>query len=387
MGYSLSAIGTGLAIPFLTIYLHQTVGLTGAQLSLFFAVMAGSGLIANPVAGRIADVAPPVLVLVTALMTQTMGWGLLALVSNAPWAVAAAVVIGTGNGMFFAVQLAAVRLLFDPDALDDLFATQYRLSNLFIAVPQAVLATVALTGNSGWLRTLVVLNAVSFFLFAVILCLLGRDRPPPTAQAPRARLAFAAFRDRRFSPLLLVQFVAIAFCVGPFNTLLPVLMTGYGGMPVAVVAVIFIVNPVAVVLVGGFGKRYVRRHGERSALLLAFTGFAASGLVLVAALLLDGPASIVAYLLYSAVFAIPEVLLAPAVQPLAARLMPDHSAGRYSAALSLMYGVGLLVGPPTFLLLQSMNTAVAVVLLIAAPLISLPTVVRLPRHEPDLQRA
>jgi hypothetical protein len=67
--------------------------------------------------------------------------------------------------------------------------------------------------------------------------------------------------------------------------------------------------------------------------------------------------------------------------------MPDHSAGRYSEALSLMYDVALLVGPPLLLLLESVDTTVAVALLLATPLVSLPAVLRRPGRALAAQHA
>ncbi len=52
-----------------------------------------------------------------------------------------------------------------------------------------------------------------------------------------------------------------------------------------------------------------------------------------------------------------------------------------------MYDVALLVGPPLLLLLESVDTTVAVALLLATPLVSLPAVLRRPGRALAAQHA
>src|SRR5690242_827987 len=101
---SLSAVGSGLTLPFLVVYLHTIRGLDLGLAGLVAATIAVFSLAGNPFGGWLTDRLGPQAALATGLAIAAAGSLCLAGVQNAPQAFAATAVLGTGVAMAWPSQ-------------------------------------------------------------------------------------------------------------------------------------------------------------------------------------------------------------------------------------------------------------------------------------------
>ncbi len=265
-GFALSSLGTGLVLPFLTLFLTSGVGLPAAQVGLALAVIAGMNIVLN-VYAMWRPSRNPARVLALALLVQASGWFLLGSAASLYSALAAAAVVGIGEGLFFSSQLAAVSTIFAEARLPRFFAVQYRIANLCIALALGSIFVFGQSFGDSVLRPLVVTNGLSFLVFGVaVLIVIHRDETTSRLDEPIEPIAvFRVVSDRRYLRIVLIQLVWVGLTLAPAETVLPLLMTNRG-LELSTVALLFVLNPVVVVGLGGLGQRYISERGTVRAL-------------------------------------------------------------------------------------------------------------------------
>jgi MFS family permease len=103
-GDSLSAVGSGLTLPFFLVYLHDVRGIGIATAALAVATIAAAGLAGNPVGGSLADRVGARNALAAGLLVAASGVVGVALVRE-PWhAFAAAGLLGFGAAVVWPAQ-------------------------------------------------------------------------------------------------------------------------------------------------------------------------------------------------------------------------------------------------------------------------------------------
>src|SRR3954471_708342 len=111
LGGLLNALGNGLVIPFLIIYLHDVRGIAFGVSGLVVGTTALVSLVVTPVTGALADRFGSRAMLFSALATLTAGFAGDALGHEGWQAVAGAVIAGVGNGLFWPSQSALIASL------------------------------------------------------------------------------------------------------------------------------------------------------------------------------------------------------------------------------------------------------------------------------------
>jgi predicted MFS family arabinose efflux permease len=99
-GFFVNAFGTGVAYPFLVIYLHNVRGLSLATAGLVIAVSGVAGLATGPLFGRLVDRVGAKVTLATALALGACAYGLFPLVHEAWAAFLVGCLVGLSSGSF-----------------------------------------------------------------------------------------------------------------------------------------------------------------------------------------------------------------------------------------------------------------------------------------------
>jgi MFS family permease len=103
-GFFLNAFGTGIAYPFLVIYLHNVRGIGLGTAGLVVAATGFVGLLFGPLMGRAVDRFGPRPTLAAALLVGATGYALFALVEDAWSAFLVAGLVGIGSAGFWPSQ-------------------------------------------------------------------------------------------------------------------------------------------------------------------------------------------------------------------------------------------------------------------------------------------
>lgn len=346
LGGLVSALGNGMLIPFLFIYLHNVRGIGLGMAGLVVGTNAVVSIVAGPVSGTLVDRRGGRYVLALALVILAAGYGAFALVQE-PWhGFLAAVVTGVGNGFFWPAQSTLLASLSPPDRLPATFAMQRVMMNLGIGIGALIGGVIA---DADRPRTFVVLFALDAATFLVYLAVL-------LAAVPEASRAEGASSDRSGSYAEVVRhgaFVAFVALNALFIfagmsgfELLPVFAKNEVGVTEGAIGAIFFVNTVVIVLAQLPIAKLAEGH-RRMRLYAVLGGLWAICWVAVSIVggSVDGLTAAVMLAVVMGAFGIGECIHGAIQGPLVTAMAEPRLLGRYMALSALSWQVGFALGP------------------------------------------
>jgi MFS family permease len=345
-GMGLGAVGGGMTLPFLLVYLHRDRGLSLSLAATVLTCLAAAGVPGNAVAGMFADRLGARITLIAGLTATGIGAVAVALADGGT-AFAAAALLGLATGIVVPSQDALLAGLAGPAERAAAFGACHAATNVGLAVGGLVGAGVA--GAFGQhLSVLFVLQALVVAVYAWIVRSLPETVAVPAADKRAAEAAGyrAVFGDRALRGLLLL--VALLFGAGyaQYNAALPAFATGPAGLATAAVGIAVAANAIAVVAAQLFSLRLVARKRRSRALAAAAAVWAIGWLVVLGAGQVGGQTAGIPLLAAgAAVLGLGETLLSPTLMPLVNDLAPVALRGRYNGACALACNGGWVLGP------------------------------------------
>ncbi|MBO9624972.1 MAG: MFS transporter [Microbacterium sp.] len=214
-GSALSAFGTGLTLPYLLIYLVESIDLTLPAAGVVLAIPGGVSLVGVALIGPAIDRVGPLRFAATSSLLSVIGCG--ALLSAGPstvWlAISGVVLLECGMSLAAPALQSAVGLMVGAERRARFFSAQSGWSNALFAVGTAASSvTVGLLG-AGAIRMLFGANLLTFFCVTAVLFLLAQSHGSRSHAADAVARSYltqlkSPVRDPRFARL-----VALTFCV------------------------------------------------------------------------------------------------------------------------------------------------------------------------------
>jgi MFS family permease len=346
-GDALAAVGGGLTLPYLVVYLHEVRGVEIGLAGLAVSALAAAGVIGNPLGGWLSDRIGARRALIAGLVVAAAGAAGLAGVRGTGQAFAAAGTVGLGAAMVLPALDALLGGTVDPAARSAVFAIRFAILNAGLGAGALLAALLVDVANPATFELVYLLEAAGSLAFAAILAALG-DPEPRTSGRARTEAGGgyrAVARDPAFRRVWVLMALLVAAGYGPMLAALPAYAVDKGAGAGAL-GVVFAANTFTVVA----GQLVVlkllegRRRTRAIALLCGCWGLAWM-LVPVAGGLPAGLAGTAGLAAAVVVFALGETLLAPTLPAIVNDLAPEHLRGRYNGAFSLASTTGFLVGP------------------------------------------
>jgi MFS family permease len=347
----LSAVGTGMTLPFLLVYLHTVRGLSLPLAGAAAASIAVASLAGNPLGGAGADRIGPRATLAAGLAAAGAGALMLA-GAHSPWQAFAG---AAGSGLGVSVAWPAQDVLLSRLAAQDrsaVFGVRYATMNLGLAAGALAAAAIVAAGSTPAYVILYSADAASYLLAIPLLAFIGpgADRPAriPAGSRPAeqpARGYLTVLRDGPFRRLWLVAALLATAGLGAYSAAFPVYATQVAGIGPAMLSLAYAANMVTVAGVQLVAVRVLASRPRTSALAAAAAIWAFTwGLVLVSGH--TGPAFAAPLLVMAAaVFAVGETALSPTVPAIVNDIAPEDLRGRYNAGSTLAYTTGFMFGP------------------------------------------
>ncbi|WP_255955303.1 MFS transporter [Streptomyces odontomachi] len=358
VGSALSALGLGLTVPFLYVYVAQVRGLGAGAAGLVLAVFAVAALVVLPFVGRVIDRRGPVFVLVGAALLASVGAMCLGVAGSVAGAGLSAAVLGVGTAV---MQPALATLLVWSSASAQrtrAFATQFFLQNLGLGVGGLLGGWVVDVHRPGSFTVLFAIEAVMFLVLAAVAVsasariprasgaseLDGAHDGPGAVVRGGARVLLG---NRAMVQLCVLGFVLFFVCYGQFESGLTAYGVAAAGISPSMLGVALAANT-AVIVVAQFAVLRFVEHRKRSRVIAAVgllwaLAWAAAGY---AGLGPGGPVvATAAFISTYALFGLGEAMLSPVLAPLVADLAPSGMAGRYNSAFALVKQLALALGP------------------------------------------
>jgi MFS family permease len=347
-GDAVSALGSGMTLPFLLVYLHQARGLDLGPASLAVATVALAGVVGNPLGGALSDRVGPRATLAAGLVTAAAGSLALAAVSSPRQAFAACALLGVGVAVAWPALDALLAGLVTAEQRSSAFALRHATMNAGLAAGALVAALLIAGASPAALARLYVLDAVSFAAFAaVLLChrrLPSHRRP---RQLARARGGYRAILgDRVFLRVWALTAVLVTVGVAQYAAAFPAYATEVAGLDASWLSLALAANAVTVVGLQLLTLRLLAgRRRTNGIVLVAALWAAAWSVALVAGALASGWPAPALLALAMVLLAAGETALAPTVPALVNALAPDALRGCYNGALALAFTTGFIAGP------------------------------------------
>ncbi|MBP5888891.1 MFS transporter [Streptomyces scabiei] len=349
------ALGTGLFLPFAVVYFHTDKGIALTTVGLMLSAAALLSLPAGPLAGPLIDWIGPRRVVVASNLVRVLtftGY----VFTDAPWQLVALVTVTLwGESQFRPAAASLVAQVADEGQRARWYAMERALRNVGIGTGGLLGGALVGWGGTGGYTAVVVLNAVSFHVAAVLVGTWRRSAEPavggPTPAAHGPAMPRAGYRevlaDRAFLGVLVTVGV-FALCDLALTVLLSAYVIDARGLPAWQPGTLFAINTVLVVLAQTLVARAVERRRRPRVLQTAAALWAVS-FALFAAVPTGRPVvAFGALVIGMVVFTAAELLQAPTSSALTVAIAAERVRGRYLGLEELMWSLARVLAPTAF---------------------------------------
>ena len=379
-----SAIGTGLTLPFLLVYYSRVRGIDLSVAGFAVSMIGFASLVGNPTGGALADRIGPRKTLLLGTLVSAVGAAGIAFVRD-PWhAFAAAAAVGLGAAIAWPARDAFLAVAVAPEQRSSVFGVRHASFNAGLGIGGLAAAMIVDLSTASTFELIFIADAVTYVAFAVLLFFIRDPRGHPEAAIPDTPRGgyLSLFRDRVFIRIWLLSAVLITVGYGQFTSFFPAYATGEGDLSAGSLAAVVAANTITVVLAQLVTLRLIEGHRRTRGIALMAMLWAATWLITFATgRFLSGSTAIALFAMAMIVFAVGETLLSPTIPPLVNDLAPDDARGRYNGATTLAWTTGFILGPILAgLFLEGGNAGALVALLVGGCAVAAALALDLERH-------
>jgi MFS family permease len=355
LGTLLSAIGRGLTLPFLFIYLTDVRGLSDPRAGLVIGWYGAVTLALSPLGGTLIDRFGARRVVLPALLVEAVGTGSLALVDSTASAFAVATLMAIGGSAIWSGQNTILASLTADDERQRVYGLNFALLNLGIGVGGLISGAIVDIARPATFQLIYLLDAASYLTPAIILLSLPHvgHRLAAASAAGDATPSggyLTVLRDRPFRRLVIFGLVLTTCGYAQIEVGFTAYSVRVAEVTPRVVAWALAGNTAMIVLSQLLVIRRMEGRSRTGGLAVVGGVFATAWLVLGAAGLVGMGNALVAALSVvacAAIFGFGETMLSPVMPALTNALATDELRGRYNAMSSMIFGISGVIGPVT----------------------------------------
>lgn len=359
LGFAFSALGSGLTMPFLYVYLAEVRGFETATVGWVFAWMGLLGFVTAPIGGSLIDRAGPRPVMVGGLLTEAAGVLALTRVETPAqgFVVASLIVVGT-VGLHPATTAMLTRMV-PPEAREKTYGFSFMLLNAGLGVGGVVSALIVDTDSLASFQRLYVLDAASYLVYVAVLVSLPRtlgqlpkapvpgavvDIDAPPVEQPSWRIVL---RDRTLLRVVAISALAITFGYAQMEAGLAAYAIEVSEVPAEALGWAYAANTGAIVLGQLVALRYIAGRRRSRMLALCALTWSASWAVIALSAAVPASLAVAAVVVGLGIFGLGETLWAPVAPAVVNDLAREDMRGRYNALQGMTWTVGSILGPAT----------------------------------------
>ncbi len=349
VGIGVSALGGGLIMSLLVVYLHQVRGLPLTLAGLVLTFQALLGLACSPLVGLLVDRIGPKPVLLTALCIEAVGTVAIGFAQTAPQAFVAAGIVAVGNAGLWAPQAAILSRLTTPERRQRVFGLQFMLLNLGIGLGGLGGAALVDSARPWTFTVLYAANAVTFLAYGIAVAgvrgVSGPEAHPPGDDDEGRGGYLEVLSDRRLRRYLVGALLLLTCGYGSMEAGIPAFMTTEAGLPVNAIGIVFFFNTLVIVVAQVWVLKRIEGRSRSKILLVVAISWSVCWLLLAASSLVGPVAAAIIITIGVSVFAVGETLWSPVAPSLVNDFARPHLRGRYNAVGGLVWSVSGAIGP------------------------------------------
>lgn len=347
-GIALSAIGRGMTLSLLMVYLHDMRGFTTSFGGLLMAWGAVFGIACSAPLGALVDRIGPKIVMVFGLLISGFSALSFSIVTTHTHAFIAMTLFAFGGQCVWPAQSVILTRVTPEEDRPKIFGFNFMLMNLGLGVG-GFLSSIIIRENSIFSYQLMYwLDGATYLVFLFFVW--GLDTPHAgkyiaKAHEPEKGSYRELFAIRELSILTLAGVILLTFGYGPLQSGLPIYATQYLDLAPNWLGIIFGVNTFAIVALQPMVLRIIEKHSKYTSLISVAIIWALSWLAVGVSPYLSLFMAGIALCVSQLIFAFGEMVHAPTSPALMQELTPEHIRGRSSALMSLQWGISGIAGP------------------------------------------
>ena len=347
-GICLNAIGGGMTLSLLLVYLHDMRGFTNTFGGLLLAYGSIVSIIASTPMGALVDRIGPKKVMIGGLLLNSAGAFSISLVETHFQAIAVITVINiSGQAIWPSQSVILTRVTPEKDR-QKIFGFNFMLLNLGLGLGGLIGSLIIQRGDLHSFQIMYWVDGSTFLLYLlIVLSLHGANvnKYIPKEDEPKSGTYRDLFAIKPLMYLGIAGIILFTFGYGTIQAGIPVFATQFLGLSPKWLGIIFGVNTISIVVFQPLVMRAIEKYSKYVALIAVGLVWALSWLFVGVAPYLPLFASGVALSLSQLVFAVGEMIQAPTIPTLANQLAPEHIRGRANAWMSLQWSVSGVLGP------------------------------------------
>ena len=356
LGFAFSALGSGLTMPFLYVYLAEVRGISTATVGLVFAWMGLLGFALAPIGGTLIDRFGPRPVMVSGLVVEALGTTSIGYVETVAEAFVVGSLIVAGTVGLWPAATAMLTRLVPEQAREKVYGINFMLLNAGLGIGGLVSAAVVDVSSVASFQRLYLIDGLTYLAYILVLVTMprGTGRAPsvdapagPGGEQPAVEQPSwsVVLRDRTLLRVVAISVLAITFGYSQMEAGLAAYAVSVAGIPAHALGWAFGANTAAIVAGQLVTLRMIR--GRRRSLMLAVCAgtWSVSWLVIAASDAVGGWAAVTAVVLGLGLFGAGETLWAPLAPAIVNDLAREDMRGRYNALQGMTWTVGSIVGP------------------------------------------
>jgi MFS family permease len=347
-GIALSAIGRGMTLSLLMVYLHDMRGFTTSFGGLLMAWGALFGIACTAPLGALVDRIGPKIVMVFGLLISGLSALSFSIVTTHTHAFIAMTLFAFGGQCVWPAQSVILTRVTPEADRPKIFGFNFMLMNLGLGVG-GFLSSIIIRENSIFsYQVMYWLDGATYLVFLFFVW--GLDTPhagkyiakehEPTNGSYRELFAI-----RELSILTFAGIILLTFGYGPLQSGLPIYATQYLDLAPNWLGIIFGVNTFAIVIFQPLVLNIIEKYSKYTALIAVAVIWALSWVAVGISPYLSMFMAGVALCISQLIFAFGEMVHAPTSPALMQELTPEHIRGRASALMSLQWGISGIAGP------------------------------------------
>lgn len=348
IGIAFNAVGGGMTLSLLLVYLHDMRGFTNTFGGLLLSWGALVSIIASTPMGALVDRIGPKKVMIAGLLLNAAAAFSLAYVTTHLHALLALTAISIAAQAVWPSQSVVLTRVTPEEHRSKIFGLNFMLLNLGLGLGGLISSLIIQEGSLRSFQWMYWIDSATFFIYlAIILTMRGEglDKYIPEAHEPKQ----GSYRDLlAIKPLMLLGtggIILFTFGYGVIQAGVPIFATQFLGLSPKWLGLIFGVNTFAIFTLQPLVMKILDRYSKYSALIAIGIIWSASWIFVGISPLLPMVASGIALCISQLIFAVGEMVQAPVIPTLANELAPEHIRGRANAFMSLQWSISGVAGP------------------------------------------
>ena len=347
-GICLNAIGGGMTLSLLLVYLHDMRGFTNTFGGLLLAYGSLVSIIASSPMGALVDRIGPKKVIIGGLLLNSAAAFSLSQVQTHFQAVIVMTGLNIAGQAIWPSQSVILTRVTPERDRPKIFGFNFMLLNLGLGLGGLLSSLIIQRGDLLSFQIMYWVDASTFLLYLLIVLTLHGEHVNkyiPKENEPKT----GSYRDLfEIKPLMFLGIAGIilfTFGYGTIQAGIPVFATQFLGLSPKWLGIIFGVNTLSIVIFQPLVMRVIDKYSKYAALIAVGLVWALSWVFVGITPYLPLFASGIALSLSQFIFAVGEMIQAPTIPTLANELAPEHIRGRANSWMSLQWSVSGVLGP------------------------------------------